>query len=95
MKKIKRSDKIRKKVLQPRRENKTLLNNILHKNANWIGHIIGRHSLHHYVTGGQMPEVRGVARRIQLLDDLRNRRIYWELKEDADDPKGWKEQFID
>ena len=31
---------------------------------------------------GQMTEVRGVGRRrAQLLDDLRNRRKYWELKE--------------
>jgi hypothetical protein len=30
--------------------------------------------------------VKGVGRRTtQLLDDLRNRRRYWELKEEADD----------
>ena len=27
-------------------------------------------------------------RRTQLLDDLRNRRRYWELKEEAEDLKG-------
>jgi hypothetical protein len=27
-----------------------------------------------------MTEVKGVGRRIQLLDDFRNRRRYWELK---------------
>jgi len=31
---------------------------------------------------GQMAEVKG---RIQLLDDLRNRRRCWELKEEAED----------
>jgi hypothetical protein len=44
---------------------------------------------------GQMTEVKGVGRRsTQLLDDLRNRRRYWELKEEAEDRKRWKRQFI-
>ena len=30
----------------------------------------------------------------QLLDDLRNRRGYWELKEEAEDRKRWRLQFI-
>ena len=35
-----------------------------------------------------MTEVNGVGRRrTQLLDDLRNRRRYWELKEEAEDRK--------
>ena len=43
---------------------------------------------------GQMTEVKGVGRRrTQLLDDLRNRRKYWELKEEAEDRKGWRRQF--
>jgi hypothetical protein len=38
--------------------------------------------------------VEGVGRsRTQFLDDLRNRRRYWELKEEADDRKGWRRQF--
>jgi len=33
-----------------------------------------------------MTEVNGVGRRrTQLLEDLRNRRRYWELKEETDD----------
>ena len=39
-----------------------------------------------------MTEVKGVGRRKQLLDDLRNRR-YWELKEEAEDRKGWTRQL--
>jgi hypothetical protein len=39
--------------------------------------------------------VKGVGRRrTQLLDDLRNRRRYWELKEEAEDQNRWKQQFI-
>ena len=40
---------------------------------------------------GQMTEVKGVGRRrTQLLDDLRNRRRYWELKKEAEYRKRWK-----
>ena len=44
---------------------------------------------------GQMTEVKEVGRRrTQLLDDLRNRRRYWELKEEAGDRNRWRRQFI-
>ena len=33
-------------------------------------------------------------RRIQLLDNLRNRRRYRELKEEAEDRGGWRQQFV-
>ena len=66
------------------------LNNILHRKANWIGHILRRNCLLHDVLEGQIMEVKGVGIRTQLLDDLRNRRRYWELKEEAEDRKRWK-----
>jgi len=34
-----------------------------------------------------MTEVKGVRRRIQFLDDLRNRKRYWKLKEAEDQKK--------
>ena len=43
-------------------------------------------------TEGQMTEVKGVERR-RTLDDLRNRRRYWELKEEAEDRNRWKRPF--
>ena len=58
----------------------TLLNNLLHRKANWIGHILRRNCHLHDAT-----EVKGVGRRTQLLDGLRNTRRYWELKEKAED----------
>ena len=81
MEKITWSEKVtNKQVLDRIREKRTLLNNILHRKANWIGHILRRNCLL------QMTEVKGVGRRrTQLLDDLRNRRRYWELKEEAED----------
>jgi hypothetical protein len=42
-----------------------------------------------------MMEMKGVGRRrTQLLDDLGNRRKQCELKEEAEDRGGWRQQFI-
>ena len=81
------------KVLYRIGEKRTLLNNILRRKANWIGHILRRNCL---LYEGQMTEVKGVGRRrrTQLYDDLRNRVRYWELKEEAEDRKRWRLQFI-
>ena len=44
--------------------------------------LLRRNCLLHGAIGGQLMEVKGVERtRTQLLDDLRNRRRYWELNE--------------
>jgi hypothetical protein len=68
-------------VLEHVREKRTLLNNILHKKVNWIGHILRRNCLFHDAIEGQMTEVKVVeGRTTHLLDDLRYRRIYFELK---------------
>ena len=62
---------------------------------NWIRDILRRNYLLHDTIEGQMTEVKGVERRrTQLLNDLRNRRRYWELNEEAEDRKRWKQQFI-
>jgi len=75
-------------------EKRTLLNNILRRKVNWIGHIVRRNCLFHNVIGGEMMGVKGAERRTYFLDDLRNRRRYWELEEEAEDRKRWKRQFI-
>ena len=73
----------------------TLLNNILHIKVNWSGNILRTNCLLHHAIEGQITQVKGVGRRrTQLLDDLRNRRRYWELKEEAEDRKRWKRQCI-
>ena len=56
-------------------EKTTPLHNILRRKANWVGHILRRNYLLHDAIEGQMTEGKGVGRRTQLLDDLRNRRI--------------------
>ena len=56
--------------------------------ASWIGHILRRNCLLHDAIEEQITEVIEIGRiRIQLLDELRNRRRYWELIEDAEDRK--------
>ena len=74
-----------KQVLEHIGEKRTLLNNILCGKDNWIDLIVRRNCLLHDTIEGQMTEVKGVGRRrrTQLLDDLRNRRRYWELKEEV------------
>ena len=94
MENIKWSDKVANKVLEHIGEKRTLLNSILRRKANYIGQILRRNCLLHDAIEGQMTEVKGVGRRrTQLLDDLRNRRRYWGLKEEAEDRKGWRRQF--
>ena len=82
-------------VLERIGEKRTLLNNVLRRKANWIGHFLRRNCLLDDTIEGQLQVVKGVGRRrTQLLDDLRNRRRYWELKEEAEDRNRWKRQFI-
>ena len=61
--------------------------------------ILRRNCLLHDTIEGKMTGVKGVRRRIsisrtQLLDDLRKRRIYWELKEKAEDQTRLKRHSI-
>ena len=92
--KIKRSEKVTNEdILERIREKRTLLNNILRRKANWIGHVLRINGFLHAVIEGEMTEVKGVGRRTQLLDDLRNRRRYWELKEETDGRKDGNEIY--
>ena len=74
--KIKWSEKVtNEQVLDRTGEKRTLLNNILRRKANWISHILRRNCILHDSIEGQT----------QLLDDLRNRMRYWELKIEKDE----------
>ena len=56
-------------------------------------HLLFCGCLLHDAIEGQITEVKGGGgrRRTQLLGDLRNRRIYWELKKEAEDRNRWKQ----
>ena len=96
MEKIKWPEKVTtEQVLECIGEKRILLNNILRRKVNWIGHILRRNCLLHVAIEGQLTEVKGVGRRgTQLLDNLRKRRRYWKLKEKAGDRRRWRQQFI-
>ena len=92
----KRSEKVNNEEdLERLGEKGTLLNNILRRKAVWIGHILRINCLLHDAIEVQMTKVKGVGRRrTELLDNMRNRRRYWELQTEAEDQERWKCQFI-
>ena len=66
--------------------------------ANWIGHILRRNCLLKQVIEGKIKgeiEVtrRRGRRRKKLLDDLKDRRGYYHLKEEALDHTVWRNRF--
>ena len=78
------------------------LGNILHeiseRKANWIGHVLRRNCLLQRIIEGKLNggiEVRGRRgrRRRTLLDDLKERRGYCHLKEEALDRTMWRAGF--
>jgi hypothetical protein len=77
---------------------KSILHEIRKRKANWIGHILRRNSLLQRVTEGNIQggiEVTGRQgrRRRELLDDLKERRGYSHLKEEALDRTIWRARF--
>jgi hypothetical protein len=76
--------------------------NILHtinrRKGNWIGHILRKNYLLKHVIEGKLEgriEMTGRRgrRRKQLLDDLKEKRRYWKLKEKALDRILWRSRF--
>ena len=79
-------------------EKRNILHEIRKRKANWIGHILRRNCLLQQVIEGKIKgqiEVtrRRGRRRKKLLDDLKDRRGYRQLKEDALDSTMWKNRF--
>ena len=75
-----------------------ILREIRKRKANWIGHILRRNCLLKQViegkTKGEMDVIRRRGRRRKkLLDDLKDRRGYSHLKEEALDRTMWRNLF--
>jgi hypothetical protein len=75
-----------------------ILQEIRKRKANWIGHILRRNCLLKLVIEGKIKgemEVRRRRgrRRKKLLDDLKDRRGYCHLKEEALDSTMWRNRF--
>ena len=76
-------------VLEHIGENRTLLNNTLHRKSNWIGHIL-RNCLLHYTIEGKIMGLKGVGRRTQFLD-LKNKKKILGAKGGSWERKSWKQ----
>jgi len=89
MEKISWTDHVRnEEVLLRVNEQRNILHEIINRKANWIGHILRRNChLKQVIEGkikGQIEETRRQGRRRKkLLDELKDRRGYCELKEEA------------
>ena len=98
MEKISWTDHVRNEVLLRVNEQKNILHEIRKRKANWIGHILRRNCLLQQVIEGKIKgqiEVtrRRGRRRKKLLDDLKDRRGYCQLKEEALDCTMWRNRF--
>jgi hypothetical protein len=99
MEKISWTDHVRnEEVLFSVKEQRNILNEICKRKANWIGHIFHRNCLLQRVTEGKIQvgiEVTGrqQRRRRKLLDDVKERRGYSHLKEEALDRTIWRARF--
>jgi hypothetical protein len=89
MEKISWTDHVKNEEVLPRvKEQRNILHEISKRKANWIGHILRRNCLLQQVVEGKIKggiEVTGRRgrRRKKLLDDLKERRGYPYLKEEA------------
>jgi hypothetical protein len=85
-------------VLHRVKDDKNILHTIKRWKAHWIGHILRRNCLLKHVIEGKIQgriEVTGIRgrRRKQLLDDFKEKRRYWKLKEEALDRTLWRSRF--
>jgi len=99
MEKISWTDHVKnEEVLLRVKEKRNILHEISNRKANWIGHILRRNCLLQRVTEGKIKsgieviEKRGRKRK-KLLDDLKERRGYCHLKEEALDRTKWRARF--
>ena len=79
-------------------EQRNIQHEIRKRKANWIGHILRRNCLLKQVIEGKVKGEMKVTRRRgrrrrKLLDDLKDRRGYSHLKEEALDRSIWRNRF--
>jgi hypothetical protein len=99
MEKIGWTDHVRNEAVLLRvKEQRNIIHEISKRKANWIGHILCRNCLLRQVIEGKIKggiEVTGRRERRcrKLLDDLKERRGYSHLKEEALDRTVWRARF--
>jgi hypothetical protein len=99
MEKISWTDHVRnEEVLHRVKEERNIIPTIKRRKTNWIGHILRRNCLLNHVIEGKLEgrmEMTGrrERRRMQVLDDLKEKRRYWKLKEEALARTLWRTLF--
>jgi hypothetical protein len=99
MEKISSTDRVRnEEVLHRVKEERNILHTIKRRKANCIGHILRRNCLLKHVIEGKLEERiemtgRRGRRRKQLLHDLKEKKRYWKLKEEALNRTLWRIRF--
>jgi len=98
MEKISWTDHVRNEVLDRVKKQRNILHEISKWKADWIGHIFRTNCLLKQVIEGKIKGEMEVARRRgrrhrELLDDLKERRGYSHLKEEALDHTMWRHRF--
>jgi hypothetical protein len=99
MEKISWTDRVRyEEVLHRVKEERNIVHTIKRRKANWIGHVLRRNCLLKHVIEGKLEgRVEMTGRRgrrcKQLLDDVKEKRRYWKLKEEALDRTVWRTRF--
>jgi hypothetical protein len=86
---------VRNEALLRVNEQRNILHEISKRKSNWIGYILRRNCLLRHVIEGKIKEGLEVTgrrgrRRRKLLDDLKERRGYSHLKEEALDRTMWR-----
>jgi hypothetical protein len=81
-------------VLLRVKEERNIIYTIRRRKAKWIGHILRRNCLRKHIIEGKIRGTRRRGRRRkQLLDDLKEARRSWKLKDEAQDRTLWRTQF--
>jgi hypothetical protein len=99
MEKISWTDRVRnEEVLHRVKEERNILHTLKRRKANCIGHILRRnclpnHIIEEKIEGRINVTVRRGRRCKELLDDLKETRGYWKLKEEALDRTRWRTRF--
>jgi hypothetical protein len=95
MEKISWTDRVRNAEVLQRIKGRNILGTINRWKANWIGHLLRRNCLVQHVIEGKIEERIEVTgrrgkRSKELLDDLKEKRGYCKLKEEALDRTLWR-----
>jgi hypothetical protein len=98
MEKTSLTDRVRNEILHRLNEDRNILCTIKERKDNWIGQMLRKnwllkHVIEEKIEGGVEVMGRLGTRSKQPLDDLKERRGYWKLKEEALDRIQWRSCF--